>query len=83
MAVAAGMAGIALVGAIAYTQRPESEQIAQTPSKSPSAQAEFVRVALPREANDYLLAHQSYSPRNSLQGVAPYVRTVSDTSRPR
>ena len=27
---------------------------------------------------DYLLAHQVFSPRNSLQGMVPYVRTVSD-----
>ena len=40
-------------------------------------------MALPKETNDYLLAHQSYSSRGSLQGVAPYVRTVSDTARPR
>lgn len=83
MAVAAGVAGVALVGAIAYTQRPDDVQMAQAPSKPAAAQAEVVRVALPKEANDYLLAHQSYSPRNSLQGVAPYVRTVSDTARPR
>jgi hypothetical protein len=25
-----------------------------------------------------MMAHQAYSPRNSLQGVAPYVRSVSD-----
>ena len=27
---------------------------------------------------DYLLAHQGFSPRGSLQGMAPYARTVSD-----
>jgi hypothetical protein len=26
---------------------------------------------------DYLLAHQRFSPASSMQGVAPYVRTVS------
>jgi len=31
-------------------------------------------------ANDYLLAHQGFSPRVSLQGMAPYVRTVADRS---
>jgi hypothetical protein len=34
-------------------------------------------VPLPLATDDYLLAHQGYSPRNLLQGVAPYVRTVS------
>jgi sigma-E factor negative regulatory protein RseA len=83
MAVAAGLAGVAMVGAIALTQRPDSDPLAKAQPKGPAAQGEVVRVALPKEANDYLLAHQSYSPRNSLQGVAPYVRTVSETARPR
>jgi sigma-E factor negative regulatory protein RseA len=38
---------------------------------------EAAQVPPPSAADDYLLAHQAYSPRNSLQGVAPYVRTVS------
>ena len=83
LAIAASIAGVAMVGAIAYTQFPDSPQFALAPSKTPAAQPDVARVALPREANDYLLAHQSYSPRNSLQGVATYVRTVSDTARPR
>jgi hypothetical protein len=35
-------------------------------------------VPLPTTANDYLLAHQGFSPRISLQGMAPYVRTVAE-----
>jgi len=34
-------------------------------------------VLLPEAANEYLLAHQEFSPRTSLQGMAPYVRTVT------
>jgi sigma-E factor negative regulatory protein RseA len=30
---------------------------------------------------DYILAHQRFSPASSMQGVAPYVRTVSAESR--
>jgi hypothetical protein len=30
------------------------------------------------EVENYLLAHQPYSHTSTLQGVAPYVRTVSD-----
>jgi hypothetical protein len=29
-------------------------------------------------ANDYLLAHLGFSPRVSFQGMAPYVRNVSE-----
>ena len=69
-----------MVGAISYTQLQDTSQVAQAPA---TVRQEAVRVALPKETNDYLLAHQSYSARGSLQGVAPYVRTVSDTARPR
>jgi len=37
-----------------------------------------VLIPLPTAANDYLLAHQGFSPRMSLQGMLPYVRTVSE-----
>jgi hypothetical protein len=38
-----------------------------------------VAVAIPEaaRAHDYLLAHQGVSPSTALQGVAPYVRTVT------
>ena len=37
--------------------------------------------ALKAGANDYLLAHEAFSPRVSLQGMAAYVRTVSEQGR--
>jgi len=43
----------------------------------PAAQREPASVPLPAATDDYLLAHQGYSPRNLLQGMVPYVRTVS------
>lgn len=50
---------------------PEAQVAAASPA-SPSIRP------LSEEADDYLLAHQGYSPRSSLQGMAPYVRTVAD-----
>ena len=47
----------------------------------PPAPARPVAVPLPRAADDYLLAHQGVSPRISFQGMAPYVRSVSDEAR--
>jgi hypothetical protein len=41
-----------------------------------------VRLPLTAAARDYLLAHQAFSPRNSLQGVAPYVRSVAAEAAP-
>ena len=76
-AVAASFAAVALVGWMAFAPQP-----ALTPTLAPVAQvkpeAAPVMVPLPSAANDYLLAHQGFSPRVSLQGMAPYVRTVSE-----
>lgn len=33
------------------------------------------------QSNEYLLAHQGISPSTAIQGVAPYIRTVSDISQ--
>jgi len=29
--------------------------------------------------NEYLMAHQGFSPSTAIQGLAPYIRTVSAT----
>lgn len=82
MGLAAGLSAVALVGGVAFKMMGAGEvQMAKAPAQP--AQPEIVVVAAPKEADDYLRAHQNYSPRNSLQGVAPYVRTVSDTARAR
>jgi len=83
LSAAAGLAAIALVGGLAMQAfGPGEQQVAQT--KAPEViRAPAVNVPMPGEVNDYLLAHQNYSPRSNLQGVAPYVRTVSDSARPR
>ena len=87
LSAAASVAAVALVGWLAFAPRPGSEAdavvapIAQAPQvpASPAAKAQPpVRVPLPSSTDDYLLAHQGYSPRLTLQGVAPYIRTVSD-----
>jgi len=70
LAAAASVAGVGLVGWLAFA--PQS----QTPPAAPVAQAQTI--PLPSAANDYLLAHQGFSPRVSLQGMAPYVRTVAE-----
>jgi negative regulator of sigma E activity len=74
LAAAASLAAVALVGWVAFAPQPETVQpIAKTaPASVP------VSVPLPSAANDYLLAHQGFSPRVSLQGMAPYVRTVAE-----
>lgn len=75
---AASVAAVALVGWLAFgPQQVQQAPVAEAPRAASVAKAEPVRVPPPAAADDYLLAHQRYSPRNSLQGMAPYVRTVS------
>jgi sigma-E factor negative regulatory protein RseA len=83
---AAGVAAAGFVGAVAFMmpmQEPSvTTPIAQAPQIKPTPAAKVTEptpppVPLPAATDDYLLAHQGYSPRNRLQGVAPYVRTVS------
>ena len=76
LSAAASVAAVALVGWVAFGPQESGPQVAVAP-KQDVVVTETAQVAPPDQANDYLYAHQGYSPRNSLQGVAPYVRTVS------
>jgi len=53
----------------------------QAPAVAQAAPAKPALVPLPSGASDYLLAHQAFSPRVSFQGMAPYVRTVSEQAQ--
>jgi sigma-E factor negative regulatory protein RseA len=76
-AAAASLAAVGFVGWIAFAPQapvvPAPIAQVQTP-----VEAKPVLVPLPNAANDYLLAHQGFSPRVSLQGMAPYVVTVAE-----
>lgn len=81
LSAVASLAAAAFVSATFFSQEPAAPEapVAAAVSAAPQ-QAELVQVAPPDSANDYLLAHQTYSPRMPLQGIAPYVRTVSSDS---
>jgi sigma-E factor negative regulatory protein RseA len=81
-AAAAGVAGVSLVGYLAFAPRPDAPAVAQVPQPPVSApvQPQAALIPLPSGADDYILAHQGFSPRVSLQGMAPYARTVSARS---
>src|SRR2546427_7190344 len=83
LSAAASVAAVSLVGWLAFAPQrqappPQVAQASATPLKKQPA-----IVPLPSGTNDYLLAHQGFSPRASLQGMAPYVRTVSDQPQER
>jgi sigma-E factor negative regulatory protein RseA len=74
-AAAASLAAVAFVGWMAFGPQqpgPAPAPVAQAQPQPPAI------VPLPRATNDYLLAHQGFSPRVSLQGMAPYVITVAE-----
>jgi sigma-E factor negative regulatory protein RseA len=90
-AAAASVAAVGLVGWLAFAPQPEpAARVAAAPDSVPKSAPSALHKApglppvvavttiLPKAANDYLLAHQGFSPRVYLQGMAPYVRTVSE-----
>jgi sigma-E factor negative regulatory protein RseA len=84
-ALAASVAAVAFVGWVALAPQPDAgpapAPVAQAPQ--PERAKEPARLPLTSAAQDYLIAHQAFSPRNSLQGMAPYVRSVSDQAAAR
>lgn len=80
LSAAASIAAMAIVLTLVLADNPlrSQAQLSQisaatiSPVLPPGAQA-------PRKVNEYLMAHQEYSPSTTLHGVAPYVRTVSET----
>ena len=79
LSAAASFAAVALVGWLAFAPQPAVAPMAQ--AQKPPAEAPQAQAMAPSAANDYLLAHQGFSPRVSFQGMAPYVRSVSDQTR--
>jgi sigma-E factor negative regulatory protein RseA len=82
VAMAASVAAVALVGWLGFApQQTAVVPVAQAPRVMPDLESKPALVPPPSGANDYLLAHQGFSPRVSLQGMAPYVRTMSEQMR--
>jgi negative regulator of sigma E activity len=84
--MAAGAAGVAVVAWLAlYGEAPTgaSQTLAQRASAPAMVQAPAAvqqpPLAVPANGviTDYLVAHQEFSPRTAMQGVASYARTVS------
>lgn len=66
LSAAASVAAVATVAGITfYNETPTTENVARESSP------------LVRQVDDYLMAHQEFSPSTVMQGMAPYVRTVS------
>ena len=82
LSAAASVAAVALVGWVAFVSNPIATQ--QELAKAPVAPVaapptQLASVPSDGKMNDYLIAHQEFSPSTSIQGVAPYIRTVSSS----
>lgn len=91
LSAAASLSAIALVGWVALGGDPQTPEPAQVAKATPAAVTPVTPVAtlvpvpqlasVPNDGtmNEYLMAHQGFSPSTSIQGVAPYIRSVSTT----
>ena len=94
LSAAASVSAVALVGWVAFVNYPQAPapQIAQVPLAAPPAvtaatppaaapQPQLASVSSEGKMNEYLIAHQEFSPSTAIQGLAPYIRSVSTTQQ--
>lgn len=82
LSVAASLSAIALVGWIAFfinplTPRPENAKAPNTPPAAGARSTQLASVSSDGTMNEYLIAHQEFSPSTAILGFAPYLRSVS------
>lgn len=79
LSAAASAAAVAMVAWVMLQAQPPASTapLAQAPSPGLAATAAPAVVPVSATMNDYLRAHQEYSPSTQILGVAPYIRTVS------
>jgi sigma-E factor negative regulatory protein RseA len=81
LSIAASLAAVAMVAWVVLqnnTDKTKQNIAATQQSNAATMLANLPRYPLNSNVNEYLLAHQEFSPSTTIQGVAPYVRTVSD-----
>jgi sigma-E factor negative regulatory protein RseA len=85
LSAAASVAAVALVGWMALPLFEPPAQIASSQTAPAQATVAPPPAVVPaaQGVNDYLLAHQRFSPSSVMGGMAPYVRTVSEAREAR
>jgi sigma-E factor negative regulatory protein RseA len=86
MSAAASVSAVALVVWMAFNNplAPQAEvATAPAPVVPPAATPSPQLASVPSEGemNEYLIAHQEFSPSTAIQGLAPYIRGVSGTKQ--
>ena len=72
--MAATVAAVGVVGWVALTTMPLPPSAIATAQRVNDVRAADLRRPV---VNEYLLAHQEYSPTTAIQGVSPYLRAVT------
>ena len=88
LSAAASLSAVALVGWVAFVNNPLAPQtgVATAPppaAATPPTQTQIASVPNEGRMNDFLMAHQEFSPSTAIQGLAPYIRSVSSTQQGR
>ncbi len=80
LSAAASLSAVAMVawvalstGSVTTTLQP---QVAQMPAATPVL-PQVVSLPTDGRLNEYILAHQGFSPSTAIQGVTPYIRSVA------
>jgi sigma-E factor negative regulatory protein RseA len=77
--LAAAVMGMAAVGWVALSlNAPQPIELAAKPRPANEQAASVAEQSSSGALKEYLVAHQAHSPSGSIQGVAPYVRSVSE-----
>jgi sigma-E factor negative regulatory protein RseA len=81
LSAAASLAAVAVVGWVALSPTAPVGPVAVAPKTLPVVidTAPVATVSTDGRMNEYLLAHQGFSPSTAIQGLAPYIRSVSTT----
>ena len=90
LSAAASLSAVALVGWVAFVNNPLAPRtelatapIAPPAATTPPTQTQIASVPNEGKMNDFLIAHQEFSPSTAIQGLAPYIRSVSSAPQGR
>ena len=79
---AAGVAAVAFVAIVGRMDLQDPQQSSPDIATSPAPEVKQASTHVSKDSRDYLLAHQQYSPSNSMQGLGGYVRAMSQEFSP-
>lgn len=79
---AAGVAAVAFVAIVGRMDWQDPQQGSPDIATSPAPELKLASVRVSKDSRDYLLAHQQFSPSNSMQGLGGYVRAMSQEFSP-